>query len=359
MRARVAAALLPFLAACGPAVSPRPEAPLHSPWAVYLYIAGDAEDLSPRVPALLETLRAATPPEVALRVEVDDLGPGGHLRARVGGGVIEEASRLPEAPAVEPALAAFLAWARADAPGEHTAVIVWGHGLGARGGLALDATPPDGHLTVEGLARALPHAGPVHLYASDACLMQSMEVLETIGSRASYVVGSEQIEDYRALPYGAWLPVLPAPPAHPRCGPRDRACRAAAALVSLQAEALEGTPAADHLTISAVSTAWFRGVTTVGWPAWKASLGEARSDELARVSLKVALEDRRAPAVFVDGSRDAGATLGLVLAWPDAPPALRERTSQLRFDLSRAIIARETAPRYGQDALGLSMALPP
>src|SRR6185295_4049032 len=109
--------------------------------------------------------------------------------------------------------------------------IVWGHGQGFRpspegaesirynkggasGGVAFDETQGT-VLDIPSLARALGAASrdklggrPFDLYASDACLMQSIEVAGELTSVARFVVGSEQTEDdYVGLPYRAWIPM--------------------------------------------------------------------------------------------------------------------------------------------------------
>jgi hypothetical protein len=333
---------------------------------VYVYLAADAPDLGEAAQGVLTALQAGATPGVAIRVEVDDFGPGGHVRKRIDTSGSADAARFPERyDGAEESLAAFLSWAAADAPAEHTAVVVWGHGLGFRapleppalGGLALDATP-DTRLDTPALALALRALGPIDVFAADACLMQSLEATRPLWNAARYLVGSEQIEAHESLPYATWLPALRAAPADPRCAEADAVCRAVAALPGLQAAALAGTEAAAHVTLSVLATDALRTQVDPAWAGWAEAASAAATEPLTRVSLEMRLQGRDAPAVFLGGTRDAGATLAALAAAPEMPPHLRQASAALHAALADAVLAQVTAERYGPDALGVSLFLP-
>ena len=97
-------------------------------------------------------------------------------------------------------LSAFIQWADANYPAEHTALILWDHGGGPALGYGLDQLYSQDTLSLEEMDDALRTAG----YGSqrafdwvgfDACLMDSIEVLQVFDDYARYFVGSEELED--------------------------------------------------------------------------------------------------------------------------------------------------------------------
>lgn len=105
-------------------------------------------------------------------------------------------------------LADFVQWGRENYPANHTALVLWGHGLGWQG-LAFDENPRD-QLTLSELGRALAQstaegAKPLDLIGWDACLMGQVEVYSTVTPYAHYAVGSEELTPGRGWPYRTWL----------------------------------------------------------------------------------------------------------------------------------------------------------
>ena len=118
----------------------------------------------------------------------------------------------------------FLLWGIQQYPSEHYMVIVWGHGQGFTsledsglessvfagrfGGLAFQESSVD-YLTTPALSRLLREVkdealGPdrkIDVYASDACLMQMLEVAYEVSDSTKYIVGSAQTQTYLGLPY--------------------------------------------------------------------------------------------------------------------------------------------------------------
>ncbi|MFT3773160.1 MAG: clostripain-related cysteine peptidase [Minicystis sp.] len=303
--------------------------------------------------------------------------------------------------APEESLSRFLTWGMDRYPADHYAVIVWGHGLGWRpaasgpvvpvrydragtsGGIAFDEAVGS-VLDTPGLRRALAGASreklagrPIDLYASDACLMQSVEVAGELAGAARFVVGSEQIEeDYVGLPYRTWLPLLhgskPLPQAA-ACALEDVACRAAAALPPAQrAEAQQ----AAGLTLSAVdgsalSVALLPALRRVG----AAIDGYVREDDLRRIGMQVLLGADHGPMRgtpgFRGGTRDVGvfldrleASLQRQAGEGDTPArrALIEATRAAKAAVGKAVIAATFGARYRavgfEGMAGLSVWLP-
>ena len=385
-------------------------------WTVLVYMAADADDLG--APALRDlrsiedaSAGAASTEEADVIVEIDRKEPPGLLRMHLfrapspsplgARSPIVEALPEPEAKPEE-ALGRFLAWGMERYPAERYAVIVWGHGLGYRprgapparwdragtsGGIAFDESQGT-VIDTDGLRDALTsasrahHGGkPIDLYASDACLMQSIEVAGELASAARYVIGSEQIEeDYVGLPYRTWLPMLNGTArlaSSPRCERGDVACDAAAAIAPAMRDELARTgAAAPGLTLSALDEATVRSDLVPSLRALGAAievyLGE---DDLRRIALSVLLGAERGPTrgtpSFRGGTRDVGVLLerleAAVKRQARTPPsaaevALLAAVASARGALGRAVItsafgARFAAPGH-EGMAGVSLWLP-
>lgn len=129
-------------------------------------------------------------------------------------------------------LKGFLEWGIRNYPSQNLMVVVWGHGQGwtakrlkknpgdafenrGFGGLAFDEAQKS-YLSIPDLSKVLRSVAyelnrPIDVYASDACLMQMVEVAYELGSPSSnkpgapptarYIVGSTQVQSYLGLPY--------------------------------------------------------------------------------------------------------------------------------------------------------------
>jgi hypothetical protein len=110
----------------------------------------------------------------------------------------------------------FLRWAMQEYPSEYYMVVIWGHGqgwtsmqVGANfGGLARAESLS--YLDIPSLRKVLSEVNswrgsPIEVFASDACLMESVEDAVELSGGADYVCGSEDIESYAGFPYGALI----------------------------------------------------------------------------------------------------------------------------------------------------------
>jgi len=119
-------------------------------------------------------------------------------------------------------LAEFIAWGKANYPAKKYLLIVGGHGSGWRGvkpppgvkGISYDE-PSGNHISPEELAMAIKAGGGVSVYASDACLMQTVEVLYDLKDSAEYVVGSQETTPGSGYNYEVFLNALAANPGDP------------------------------------------------------------------------------------------------------------------------------------------------
>jgi hypothetical protein len=117
-------------------------------------------------------------------------------------------------------LAEFIAWGKAAYPAKKYMLIIGGHGSGWRGvkpppgaarGISYDE-PSGNHISPAELAQAIKAGGGVNVYASDACLMQTVEVLYELKDSAEYVVGSQETTPGSGYNYEVFLKTLAANP---------------------------------------------------------------------------------------------------------------------------------------------------
>lgn len=358
-----------------------PRARCAKPWTVLVYLAADADDLA--APALRDLRSIEDAPAGAgsteqadVIAELDRAPPAEALRlhlfhAPAGEGIrspIVEA-RKPDDAAPEQLLSRFVAWGMDRYPADHYAVIVWGHGLGYRpaeagrgapvrydpagtsGGIAF-RTSRGTVLDTPGLARAIaPRGAPIDLYASDACLMESVEVAADLAGAARFVIGSEQVEeDYLGLPYATWIPLLngsAALPASPRCTPADVACDAAAALPSLQREAAaRADPKALGFTLSTLDEAKVTGALVPALRGLGAALDAyLKEDDLRRINIQLLLGADRGPTKGTPGFRGGARDVGVFLARLRGALDRQAETGAARGALLDAVRSAEDALR--------------
>jgi hypothetical protein len=106
-------------------------------------------------------------------------------------------------------LSDFIVWGTKNYPADKTALFMWNHGAGPVGGYGSDELFEHDSLQLEELEAALKTAYETsgvkfELLGFDACLMASLEVVDTIKDYAHYFVGSQELEpghgwDYTAI----------------------------------------------------------------------------------------------------------------------------------------------------------------
>lgn len=268
-------------------------------WTVLIYMEADNQDLPPFAYWQLHEMEAASARpgqsgastlEADVIVQLDLDRPSGIRRLHVFGAATSSGPQpgpaafkdatprdirspvvelLPEdtedAAAPEEGLEKFLRWGVTSYPARHYWVVIWGHGMGWRprataagqpvppteditnGGIGLDEHP--GTVldvmrlrdTLAAVAREDLGGRPFDILATDACLMQSVEVLSELGGVARYAIGSEQIENYLGLPYRLLLPRINntgPPPPQADCAESDSACRFASLIPGEMARSL-------------------------------------------------------------------------------------------------------------------------
>ncbi|MCO4754194.1 MAG: hypothetical protein KC478_06915 [Bacteriovoracaceae bacterium] len=104
----------------------------------------------------------------------------------------------------------FLVKIDSEYPTENTMLVIWGHGQGHGGGaqfggVALDDNPKS-KMRVEDIRQSLDRYyekghQKISIVAMDACLMQSFEVVSSMGDSSNYFIGSAQIQNFKGLPY--------------------------------------------------------------------------------------------------------------------------------------------------------------
>lgn len=233
-------------------------------WAILVYMAADNNlfpfalwDLFEMEAAYKTRDRAGSTVKADLIVQVDGTGANDLRRLHIFSGPVEYKEKLKDdflnsslddvkSPVIEKLaeknsdsekkrLEDFLLWAQEKYPAKNTMVIVWGHGQGwksypvddkaksrllertelpsfpkakpdaAFGGIAFRQSSGS-VLDIPALADVLGTyravAGkPVDIYASDACLMQMLEVSYELSPNARFLVGSAQVQSFLGLPY--------------------------------------------------------------------------------------------------------------------------------------------------------------
>lgn len=106
----------------------------------------------------------------------------------------------------------FLRYGLAQAPAERCLLVLWGHGMGAPGGVCLDARYEHDALMPEELRQALREALPggkrLDAVVFDACLMSDMETAEALYGYADYMVASQESTVGSGMEYDEWLGAL-------------------------------------------------------------------------------------------------------------------------------------------------------
>ncbi|MEZ4471830.1 MAG: clostripain-related cysteine peptidase [bacterium] len=368
----------------------KPRAGCRKRWTVLLYLAGDAEDLVAPMDANIQALRDAGGSTADLDVVVlrDELGPTGLKRLHVfADGLAEAGGFADESRPPEELLRRFLQWGVAEYPADHYMVVLAGHGLGWRptlpdlpaeaarfdlrskwGGFGFDAT--DGTvLDTPALRRALesvvdgPLGGrPLDVLLSDACLMQSLEVLTELADVARYVGGSEQVQPYRGLPYAGILKRLRRPPTDPvdGCADGDSPCRLARTVASEQLQTLERDASVEaeiraRFTYSVVDTSALR-LRVLPALADFADAASALIVQAPESSFGFATVLADTPG-FLGGTRDLGAWLARVEGIEPARrggahAALHAAARAAHYALDTAVVDRGLGKAYRADARG-------
>ncbi|MDO4796981.1 MAG: clostripain-related cysteine peptidase [Coriobacteriales bacterium] len=109
-------------------------------------------------------------------------------------------------------LSSFVSWATSNYPARHSALVLWDHGKGPSGGACFDQLHDYDSLSLDEMSQAMRDAGfgadrKLDWVGFDACLMASLESMQTWQDYARYFVGSQEVEDAHGWSY-AFLNVL-------------------------------------------------------------------------------------------------------------------------------------------------------
>ncbi len=106
----------------------------------------------------------------------------------------------------------FVAWAKAAAPAEHYALVLWNHGGGYVGLLEDETSRPQHMMSLTELKTALTGVGGLDVLDFDMCLMGGYETLTQLAGIAKVAVFSEEVEPSSGVPYTELLKGLAAEP---------------------------------------------------------------------------------------------------------------------------------------------------
>ena len=106
-------------------------------------------------------------------------------------------------------LSDFIRWGVETCPAKKYALVLWGHGDGARTGLFIDELFNNDIMYLYELKQALSDGG-AHLetLVIDACLMSSIETAWSVKDSANWLVASEEIVPGKGTAIGDWLQEL-------------------------------------------------------------------------------------------------------------------------------------------------------
>ncbi len=106
-------------------------------------------------------------------------------------------------------LADFIRWGAETCPAKKYALVLWGHGDGARSGLFIDELFENDTMDLYVLKQALANSGE-HMEALiiDACLMANIETAWSVRNSASWLVASEETVPGKGTAIGDWLQQL-------------------------------------------------------------------------------------------------------------------------------------------------------
>lgn len=199
-------------------VAPTVRSACDKQWTVLVYMNGD-NDLAPYTFAdLKEMMRIGSSTAVDIVVQQDTDDNEGSRRYHVQRGENFSDSLIAILPEQDSGkmqtLVDFLAFGVKHYPAQHYMVIVWSHGTGYAGGISPDYSSGS-QLSLAELNTALEYLQYAHLqgrkidiYASDACLMQSLEVIYALRQRARFIIGSANREQKHGWPYQEILQYL-------------------------------------------------------------------------------------------------------------------------------------------------------
>ena len=187
----------------------------HRQWTVLVYMNGD-NDLSPYTFIDIDEMeKVGSSANVDIIVQQDTIESNGSRRYHI----VKEKKFNPAISS--PILATlseqdsgkqetiidFLDFGVTNFPSRNYMVVVWSHGAGYPGGISFDYTSAS-QLTITELQGALTYLQDVHLegrrvaiYASDACLMQSLEVIYQLRQQARFIIGSANRIREGGFPY--------------------------------------------------------------------------------------------------------------------------------------------------------------
>ena len=195
-------------------------------WTVLVYMNGD-NDLAPHTFTDLKEMSkvgSSTAVDIVVQQDTDDNNGSRRYHVRKTESLKTSlVATLPEQDSGNmQTLIDFLAFGVKNYPAQHYMVIIWSHGTGYAGGISPDYSAKS-QLSIEQLSTALEYLQYAHLqgrkidiYASDACLMQSLEVIYALRQRARYIIGSANREQKNGWPYQEILQYLTTYPRRPQ-----------------------------------------------------------------------------------------------------------------------------------------------
>lgn len=182
---------------------------LRGTWAVYWYLCGSDLETNGGFATtdLLEMMEVTLPENVKVVIETggaqewqnDTVGSDALGRYLYSGNTLTQISEEPDANMSDPnTLADFLQFCNANYPAERQVVILWDHGGGSLGGVICDERASGDAISLPELksvfSAAPASSGQYEIIGFDACLMATIETMDSIDEYARYMVAAEESE---------------------------------------------------------------------------------------------------------------------------------------------------------------------
>jgi len=254
----------------------------------------------------------------------------------------------------------FLQWGMKRYPAKNTMVILWGHGQGWTasqavqfGGIAIDDTQKT-RLSIPDIRQGL-SGHKIDVLATDACLMQTVEVIYELADVSDYIIGSSQIQNFLGFPYRRLLyeinsgGYLGLKKQYPRAASSYLVAKMLPQLFKQSFDTARGLQGRidpsgiKQLTMSSFNTQEFKNYLIPELKKMSAVLLEyVLQNPFAKVAIKSLLQSMPR---FLGGSRDLSTLIGRL------EERLRLDFSNVQHAINRAVVGHA----YGEDYLSFAI----
>jgi len=275
--------------------------------------------------------------------------------------LLTEKTSPPGQESFTPEFKDFLKWGVHQYPANHFAVVTWGHGRGwvLQNSEHILFNVKELKNALESILNEELQGRRLDAYISDACYMQSAEVVAELAPTSRFLIGSAQAQPYIGLPYRAIMDVLNSGDlAYSPLAMTDEVGEFVRFIPTAFKKSMTGKREADWISLTAVETDQVGGALL---PALK-DLGQAFSDLLQMESgfHGVLLDSIKSVPSYMGGIKDLGKFIGEVDRMTNGSNRqnLEKALFSVKAALARSVRARVLGSEYDNDFAGISVWLP-